>query len=262
LQTNQSGPFNTAAEQWLFAGQVGVDWKASDESRLRLAGAYFDFSGIQGKPDPANPANNTLNDLSAPLFRQFGNTMFDIHYQVLNNTATPIAPLYGYAAQFRLVNFGAEYEYARFDPMRLAVQLDWVRNVGFNATEIRQRIGGAVAGLPGVTLPNGSVVNGVEDARTNGYLVSLRMGAADLHQLGDWQVFCGARYLERDAVPDAFTSPDYRLGGTDNQATFVGVNVGTSAATSLTLRYVSARSIDSAPKFGVDTWFLDFNGRF
>lgn len=257
LQTNQSGPFNTAADQWLFAGQVGLSWRRHDETQLRAAAAYYDFSGLQGKPDPLYPTNNTLNDDSAPLFRQFGNTMFDLHY-----LWDMSSPLYAYAGEFRLVNFAAEYEYARFDPVRLRLQLDWVRNVGFNPTQIEQRIGPAIAGLPYTVGPNGTQLNGVTYARTNGYFVRLQVGAAELQRFGDWQVFGGARYLERDAVPDAFTSPDYRLGGTDNQATFFGVNWGLTHATSLTLRYISARSIDSGPKLGVDTWFLDFNGRF
>jgi hypothetical protein len=257
LQTSQSGPFNTAPNQLLYASQAGVSWKSVDASQLSVAAAYYDFDGLQGRPDPLYPTNNTLNDASAPLFRQFGNTMFDLHY--LWDTSSP---LYAYAGQFRLVNFGAEYEYARFDPIRLALQLDWVRNVGFKTTQIEQRIGGAIAGLPYVLGPNGAQLNGVTDARTNGYLVNLRLGAAQLRQAGDWQVFGGVRYLQRDAVPDAFTSPDYRLGGTDNQSTYLGLNYAMSPAVSFTLRYISARSIDSGPKFGVDTWYLDLNGSF
>jgi len=262
LQTNQSGPFNTASGQWLYAAQAGLGWEAQNESRVRGAFAYYDFAGIQGSADPVNPANNNLNDKSAPLFRQLGNTMFDLHYQVQNTTGIPNTPLFGYAAQFRLVNLGAEYEYARFDPLRLAMRLDWVRNVGFDATEIRQRLGAYVNALPSASISGGVSHNGLNDARTNGYLASLRMGASEVRQRGDWQLFGGARYLERDAVPDAFTSPDYRLGGTDNRAAFFGVVTGLSPSVNLTLRYVSARSIDSGPKFGVDSLFVDIDARF
>lgn len=262
LQTSQSGPFNAASDQVLYALQAGADWLGVNESHGRVAIAYYNFAGIQAKPDPQYPANNTLYDDSAPLFRQFGNTMFNIRYQVVNDTSTPIAPLYGYAAQFRLINLGGEYEYAGLDPLRLGLQIDWVRNLGFNAAEIYQRLGTAVQTLPSIITPSGALRNGVNDPRIGGYLVSAHMGAPRLRRFGDWQVFGGVRYLERDAVPDAFTSPDYRLGGTDNQAQFVGVNLGLSRATSLSLRYISARSIDSGPKFSVDSWFLDFNGRF
>lgn len=275
LQTSQNGPFNAAADQWLLAAQSGVQWRGVDESHLQLALAYYDFSGLQGKPDPVNPANNSLYDASAPLFRQMGNTMFDIHYQVLDSAGAALPKLYGYAAQFRLMNVGAEYEFARFDPLRLAIQLDWVRNIGFDAAQIRQRIGNALCALPApqgppydaqcpTSGPGGGPagVNGVDRARTNGYLVNLRVGAAQLLHRWDWQAFAGVRYLERDAVPDAFTSPDYRLGGTDNQASYIGLNLGLSGATSISMRHVAARSIDSGPKFSVDTWFLDLNGRF
>lgn len=269
LQTNQSGIFNSASEQWLYAVQAGADWQSHDATRVRLAAGYFDFAGIEGRPDPLNSAGNTPNDASAPAFRQFGNTMFDLHYQVTDSKGNALAPLYAYAGRFRLLNFGGEVEFARFDPLRLALQVDWVRNVGFHTAEIEQRIGGALAGLPypvdsnGVQLKiHGVPSNGVTDARTNGYLVHLRMGAAELREAGNWQLFGGVRYLQRDAVPDAFTSPDYRLGGTDNQSAYLGLNLALSPATSITLRRIAARSIDSQPKFAVDTWFLDLYGRF
>lgn len=263
LQTNASGPFNLASDQVLYALQGGADWTAADESHLRVGAAYYDFAGIQGKADPVNPPNNTLNDDSAPLFRQFGNTMFDVHYQELNGTATPIAPLYAYAARFRLFDVGGEYEYARFDPVRLAFQADWVRNVGFNAAQVAQRIGAYINALPYQVAANGAHINAVSKPQVNGYLVSMRVGAPELRRWGDWQVFFGERYLQRDAVVDAFTSPDYRLGGTDNQASFLGLNWGLSRAASLTLRYIAARSIsEEVPKFGVDTWFLDLNANF
>ena len=91
--------------------------------------------------------------------------------------------------------------------MRITFTAEWVRNVGFNVNEARQRIQGAVQGLP---QDNGGH-NGLDHPRVTGYRAGFILGK-ELRRLGDWQVFGGYRYLERDAVPDGFTSLDYRLG--------------------------------------------------
>jgi len=264
LQTSQRGPFNPAGEQGLFAGQLGIDWIDADDTMVRVDAAFFDFAGLQGHPDPATPFDNTLYDSTAPLFRQFGNTMFDLHDIVLHDPAstTPRAPpLYAYASQFRVLDIGTQIELARFDPVRVGVQLDWVRNTGFRAAQIRDRLGAAIDNLPYV-LVNGNRVTNIDRPRVNGYLAHFRVGAASLSHPGDWQAFAGVRYLERDAVPDAFTSADYRLGGTDNAATYIGTSYALSGRASLGLRYIAARSIDSGPRFAVDTWTLDVLGHF
>jgi hypothetical protein len=265
LLTNQQGPYNGAHNQTLLAAQAGAQWRADNGSQWRLAAAYYDFDGLQGRADPLLPTNNTLDDASAPAFRQFGNTMFNLHYQWDVNS-----PLYGYAGEFRLADLGAQLEWARFDPLHLSLQIDWVRNVGFNTSEIVQRLGGSLASVPGPTNPStnapltihGLPDNGVTRPRTNGYLVHLQAGAAELRQAGDWQLFGGFRYLERDAVPDAFTSPDYRLGGTDVRASYLGLNWAVSPSVDMSLRYITAHSIDLPVPFGVDSWFLDLNGHF
>jgi hypothetical protein len=254
LQTNQTGPFNTAPDQWLYAAQTGVSWTGADESSFRIGAAYYDYVGIEGRPNPVAPPLNTLNSLSAPEFRQRGNTMFNINW-FSNPGGTPV---WGLASKFKLVNVIAQYELAHYDPVRLALQLDWVRNIGFSTSDIHGRIGAAVLGVP----QDSTGASYVDRTRVNGYRAGMQIGDHELRRFGDWQVFGGYRYLQRDAVVDAFTSPDYRLGGTDQKGTFAGVNLGLAARTSMQLRMISAKSLDAVPKFAVDTWFLDVLGRF
>ena len=52
--------------------------------RIRVAGAYYDFSNISGT---RNAFNSNLLDYTAPLFAQKGNTLFDIR-----NALDPDAP--------------------------------------------------------------------------------------------------------------------------------------------------------------------------
>jgi len=252
--TAPSSIANTSDNQWLFGAQAGTKWKGSDDSRLDLAASFYYFDHLEGELNPANPPGNTLNSSTAPQFRQLGNTMFNVNFLSAPNAA----PVYAYASKFHLLDVSVDYQYTGFDPVWAWLRLDWVRNLGFDSADIANRIGQQIVELP----TDVSGANGVHRARVTGYLGAFQFGSSKLDRFGDWQVFGGYRYLERDAVPDAFTSGDYRLGGTDSRSEFAGMNLGVSPAVSLTMRYVTSRSIDAVPRFAVDTWFLDLFGRF
>ncbi len=254
LREVAGGPTQLASDKWLFGVQTGVRWRGSANSSLRVGLAYYDFRDIEGRLNPAMPPDNTLFNASAPVFRQRGNTMFNI----LALSSTTGAQLFGLASKFQLVNATVGYELGRFDPYRLGISADVVRNIGFDRAEILERIGPAAADLPF----DRSGRTGVERRRTLGYRFELQFGHADLDRAGQWQAFAGYRYLERDAVPDGFTSGDYRLGGTDVKGGFIGAGYGLARNTSVSLRYVVGESIDLAPRLRVDTWFLDVNARF
>ena len=89
----------------------------------------------------------------------------------------------------------------------------------------------------------------------------ITIGADAIRKLHDWQVFVGYRYLERDAVLDAFTDSDFHLGGTDAKGWILGGDYGLARNTWLTLRYLSADEIDGPP-LGIDVLQLDLNTRF
>jgi hypothetical protein len=254
LTSNWVGPYNSASNQWLYAGQLGGKWRAADESALDLAATYYDYVALEGQLNPVGIAGNTLNSDSAPPFRILGNTMFNINwYSDPNGT-----PAYAYASKFRLADAYLKYDLARFDPMRLGFSAEYVKNVGFNANEIERRIQGAVQGLP---LDNNGL-NSLQKARTKGYRVEFDIGNGTLNRFGSWQFFAGYRYLERDSVPDAFTSLDYRLGGTDQKATFVGAKYALSSRVNARLSLQSAKSIDAPIKYDIDMWFIDLYGNF
>jgi hypothetical protein len=253
LQTPQRGPYNTAPQQWLYAGQAGIAFQSSDESTLRFGVSYFSYVGVQGTANPASPPLNTFNSLSAPSFRQRGNTMFD-----LNTFSNPGTPLWGIAGQFKEFEVDVNAEFAYFDPLRIGVDLDVVRNVGFNAGEITRHLGAAGNSLP----LDQSGHNGIERPRVNAYQLGFFVGRHEVRRLWDWQAFGGYRHVERDAVVDAFTSQDYHLGGTDQKGAYVGGAVGLGNNVSVVLRYTTAKSLDAVPRFDINQWFVDFLGRF
>ena len=99
------------------------------------------------------------------------------------------------------------------------------------------------------------------DERTEGYEASLMVGHPTLARAGHWRAFMVYRYLERDAVLDAFADSDFHLGGTDAKGYQLGFDLGLSRGVWLRLRYLTANEID-LPPLGIDVWQLDLNGQF
>lgn len=235
----------------LLGMQLGTSWQPSDKLALKLALARYDFRNLQGSAhnDYADPAY--LSGEYERGYRQRGNTLFQINQDPYDPGF--LNPVYGLASKFEVqaITVGAELGY--FAPLHIGFVGELVRNQGFDEAEILARTGSSLASL---------------DKRNRGYLYRLTLGDRAVNGRGDWQFALTYRYLERDATPDAFTDPDFLLGGTNNKGYVLGLTYGIAANTSLGLRYLSAESIDS-PTFNpslaplrVNTLQFDLNLRF
>ncbi|HKJ09756.1 MAG TPA: putative porin [Gammaproteobacteria bacterium] len=225
----------SAHDKWLVGGQVGADLRFFDDSRLRLGLAYYDFRNITGQ---RNVLNSTLLDYTAPQYMQKGNTLFDIRNDGDQNTG-----LWALAAKYREINLTASYDFARFNPTHIVLTADYVKNVGFSEEGIFRRTGEHV------------------QPRTTGYQIALKVGMPQVRLWTDWQVYAAYKYLERDAVLDAFTDSDFHLGGTDAKGWLVGGKYAIDDNVWLGARWLSTDAIDGPP-LAIDILQLDMNARF
>ncbi len=223
----------------LYGVQTGADWKIARDNTARLAVAYYDYQNVEGRPDGLGLSSN---DWTLPPFLQKGNSLFDIN--VANG---PPQQKYGVLSRFREADINGSVELDVLRPYRLKLAGDWVRNVAYNQAEIARR-----TGQPADQLPR---------PRVNGYQAMLTFGHPAVTNAHEWQVFAMYRYLERDAVLDAFNDPDFHLGGTDTKGYAVGVTYGIAKNTSVRLRWMSADAIDGPP-LAIDVLQLDLNLRF
>ena len=76
-----------------------------------------------------------------------------------------------------------------------------------------------------------------------------------------WRASIGYRYLQRDAVLDAFNDQDLRLGGTDIKGFFIGAEYVVNPHVNARLRYLSGSQIDGPP-LAIDVLMLDLNASF
>ncbi|MBI1397119.1 MAG: outer membrane receptor for ferric coprogen and ferric-rhodotorulic acid [Betaproteobacteria bacterium] len=221
--------------KWLYGLQAGTTWEPLRDVSWRVGAGLFDFARVEGE---RNTTGSNANDWTAPQFRQKGNTVFDINFGLPGST-----PLLALAPKYRILNLGSEVTLNRSERMTVALGADYVRNIGFDQGEIKARTGVDVSG------------------ETSGYQAKLTVGQAAVRALNDWQVFIGYRYLERDAVLDAFTDSDFHLGGTNAKGYFIGAYYGLDKNAYLRARWLSANEI-SGPPLSIDVLQADFNVKF
>lgn len=221
-------------DKWLYAGQLGGELTFGASSRLRIAAGYFEYDNITGV---RNTLDSTVFDFTAPRFLQKGNTLFDIR-----NDADTSTNLFALAGEYQLAN-GSVWLDLGFGGTHVMVGGEYARNIGWDEQEVFERTGARI------------------EERTEGYEAGVIVGAPAVRAPGDWRAFAFYRYLERDAVLDAFTDSDFHLGGTDSKGYQIGLDLGLSRGSWLRLRYLTANEIDGPP-LGIDVWQLDWNGQF
>lgn len=236
----------SSSDKWLFGSQLGVDWLVHNESRLKFAAGYYYYKNITAR---RNSLDSNTYDWTAPEFMQKGNSLVAIN-DAQNQTACNIPPLgannvclVGLASGFEIFNAVALFDYADFAPVHLLLTLDYSKNFGFNQAQIKRDFGDTIT------------------PKTNAYQVRLDVGNTDMRHFNDWSVYFSYRYVERDAVLDAFSDPVFHGSGTDGKGWMVGAQYGLLRNTWLNLRWFSTDSIDGPP-LSVDTLTADLNTRF
>ncbi len=221
--------------KWLLGSQLGLDWPWQDGGRARIAATYYYYDHITGV---RNSLNSTLTNYTAPPLLQKGNTLFDIS----NNPTDPTVNLFALAAEYHEANVtaGVEFPLAGY---KVELTADYVNNVGYNQTQIFDR--------SGLNVPK----------RGAGYLAEVAFGSPITGRARSWRASMQYRYLQRDAVVDAFADQDFHYGGTDSRGYVLRGDWWFFDRTSLSLRYLSANAIDNPP-LSIDMIFVDVNASF
>ncbi len=89
----------------------------------------------------------------------------------------------------------------------------------------------------------------------------MTVGHPEINNRWDWRVFGYYKYLEADAVMDAFTDPDFHTGGTNAKGWVLGGDLGVARNLWTSLKWVSTDEIRGEP-FSVDSLFVDLSYRF
>lgn len=260
--SNQPAKFEST-DKWLTGAQLGVDWKISDDLSAKFGVAYYDFDGIEGKLSspfiPLTDKDAGDTDSTRPSFAQRGNT-----YMALRNIDNSTAAndfgnkyqyqYYGLASEFRDVVITGRLDYDHFDPVRLSLVGELVKNIAFDSSDINAK---AVNNRgPGTAKKIGAFEGG--DTAWN---LAFTVGKPALEQLWDWQAGVGYRYVESDAVVDAFTDSDFGGGSTNVQGFTLGGNMALSKSVRCGLRWMSSDEI-AGPPLSSDILQIDLSAKF
>jgi Putative porin len=230
-------------DKWLFGGQLGLNWGFNNQDALKTSIAYYDYRNITARPNNNNPStcdtNNPRNNLSVPQFTQFGNSVAVI----CNDNTNTLPGLYGLATDYNIINANISYDMAAFAPYHVIFGADYAKNIGFNKKDV-QALAGRV----------------IED-ETNAWQTRIDFGWPKVDRAGQWNVFALYKYIERDAVLDAYTDSDFHLGGTNAKGWVIGGNYGLMKNLWFTGRWLSTDVI-TGPKYGNDILQLDVNAKF
>ncbi|QQP99185.1 putative porin [Lysobacter enzymogenes] len=253
----------SSRDKWLYGAQAGLDWNFADAMSLKLGLGYFLFDKLNGQfssPCLAPTAKDVCDtDLSRPQFQQFGNTMFAIR-NIVPAQGAPNGPqlqYFGYASEFGVANLHAALEIARFDPVKIVLEADVVKNTKYDAKRIRAL--GPLNNFKPTLDPADTTA--IFDGGDMGYYVNLLVGQPKIEKAWDWNASIGYKRLESDAVPDAFADSDFHLGGTNARGFIVGGSLGLARNTWLGLRWLSANEVTGQP-YSVDVIQLDLNTQF
>ena len=170
---------------------------------------------------------------------QWGNTTYDIS----NNPTDQTVNLYALAARFRIVDLAASYVHD-FSRYSVGVSSEAVRNIAYNL--------GVVESLSGQSFAA---------PQNKGYVAEVSFGDPSVDHFGRWRAAIGYRYVQADAVLDAWTDADFHGGGTNAAGYYLWTSLGLTNNTWLRLRYLSANEITGL-RYAQDVVQFDVNAKF
>lgn len=223
----------SARDKWLFGGQIGFKYKRSENLTAKLGVAFYDFEHTAGVVnDPAHPG---LTDWTAPQFQQKGNTLMDIDPSSAIKTA--------YASEFRELNITGSLDVGNWHPTHVVLIADYVKNLGFNQNDVSARTGDIVK------------------KETDGYQLGFTVGYPAVQNFAEWKVLLFYKYLESDALMDAYTDQDFHLGGTNAKGWIIGGDFGLTKNVWLSTRWFTANEI-TGPPLAIDVFHFNVNAKF
>ncbi len=249
-------------DKYLFAAQAGTSYKFTDNYAAKVALADYLFANVAGKlsaPCEVFSASDTCStDSYRPSFAQNGNTYMYLRNLVpvynAQNEQIDEYQYFGLASGFNELALTGEFDVSNFDPTHIWLNGEFVDNLAFSKTDIANKAVNNRGSSTGNTL--GSYGGG-----NTGYYAYANIGQKLLQQRWDWNAMIGYKYLESDAVIDAFNDSDFGLGGTNLKGYILGGNVALSKQVWVRLRYLSADSI-AGPPYKSDVFQVDLNAKF
>jgi len=248
--------------EWMFGGQVGEDW-ATKTWDWRSAVSMYYYLNDQGELSAPCPiylgTQECSTDDMVPPFMQKGNTLFLLRDIIPdpNNPLTYAQPQYaGLLFKYEELDATSTFDLTLAPGEHLQITGDYVRNLAYNGSlEYRY----AAEGVYPIT--NYDSTSRTLQSGPNAFMGRVLFGEPDPRERWEWNIIAGYKYLQPDAVIDAFTDYDFHLGGTNAKGYFVKATMGLFHNTWLQARWFSADQV-YGPPLAIDVLQLDLYTAF
>lgn len=265
-------------DRYIFAGQVEVGKTFAGGIETRLAGAYHDFTYMRGHvSDPCDVYSLDVastfcsTDALVPVNPTKGNTLMFL--RTFDTSQQGSAPLFepqllGLKYAFRVLDINGSVAVPISDRVRAKLTGNFLHNFGVDPQNDCKEgpTGGPINNVSGIVCGTGATGRWI--GSNEGWGGYFSIGYPELFTInprradrGAWAINAGYKRLGSDAVPDAFTDSDFRLGGTNAKGYFIGGAWAPYRNVVLGARWLSSNQIVGDP-FAIDVLQLDLNLAF
>lgn len=248
--------------EMLLAAQIGVDWKQKNWEWTSAVSnyRYINAQGELSQPCPIYLGTKQCStDDTVPPYMQKGNTLFLIR----NIIPDPNSPTNYAQPEFAglLFNYNELDATSSFDwklswRYHLIFTADYVRNLAYDGG-LAYRY--AADGVFPVT--NFNPISRSIESGPNAFEGRVLFGEPEPRERWEWNIITGYKYLQPDAVLDAFTDYDFHLGGSNAKGYYVKATLGLFHNTWLQARWFSADEV-YGPPLAIDVLQLDLYTAF
>lgn len=268
--SNQPAKFEST-DKYLYAGEAAIEWKSKDV-RAKFAAAYYDFDNIEGQlsdpfiPLSADDAGNT--DSTRPSYAQKGNTYMALRNIIpseLNDYGTSNQWQYfGLATPFTVATYTGRIDLNFFEPYQVSLIGEYAKNLAFDQKDIDAIAVNNRGPIPAepVDAADGTAQEfGAFEGGDTAWYLALVLGKGKFEKRWDWNAEIGYRYIESDAVVDAFNDSDFGLGGTNMKGYHVGASIAISPKVKVGVKWFGAEEV-AGPPLSNDVFFIDVSAKF
>jgi hypothetical protein len=262
--------------KFIYAIQGGGAFQVNDRLTAHLNGDYYYYANVQGALSPAclNTADYCLTDTGAPGYLQKGNSVFALRNLVAldpTNTASP--QLFGLASKFKVLEFSGDLAFRPSDDLKLMLSANFAENLGYNRNAIlrhtfnpdsnQSQIANNLICTADLTTSGGVCPSGDAQFQSGNkaFQVRVSVGSPQIVEAGDWGFSAMYKYIEPDALLDAFTDQDFHLGGTNAKGFVLIGTLGIRHNTNVSIRWFDTDQV-FGPRFAVDVLQADLNVKF
>ncbi|HEX3431793.1 MAG TPA: putative porin [Rhizomicrobium sp.] len=250
----------------LLGAQLGADWRQQDFD-WRFAVSAYRYVNAQGELSapcpiylaPVASAAQCSTDDTVPPFMQKGNTLFLIR-SIIPDPSHPTdyaqPEFAGLMFNYNELDATTSFDLKVSRKYDLIITGDYVRNLAFDGS-VAYRY--AAEGVFPVT--NFNPITKTLQSGPNAFMGQVLFGEPEIHSRWEWNIIGGYKYIQPDAVLDAFDDHDFHMGGTNAKGYYLKASLGIFNNTWLTARWFSADEV-YGPPLAIDVMQLDLNARF